>query len=144
MKAIALAILCLFTNFAFAHNMGKIIKKSKIIDSLSSLDKNIQLHDIEFEFSEYNLNPRSIWERITNTADLDIDEFNVKIHQAQKSYLVNCDIISGEYLFMGQSARYFILYKNCTKTDLKNNKSLEISLLPQIWDDWKYSARSLP
>jgi hypothetical protein len=123
--------------------MGRLVKKSKIIDSLGVFDSGIRPHDIEIEFSEYNFNPKSIIERFESTADLDIDEFNVKIHQAEKSYLVNCDIISGEYLFMGQSARYFILYKNCTKTNLKTRKAAEISLSPQIWDDWKYSADSL-
>jgi hypothetical protein len=144
MKSVILALLCFSFNFAYAHNMGNLVKKSKRIDSLSKFDHKVRPHDIQMEFSEYNLNPRSLIERIENTADLDIDEFNVKVHQAQKSYLVNCDIVSGEYLFMGQSARYFILYKNCTKTDLKTHKETKISFSPQIWDDWKYSARSLP
>ena len=138
MRILIWLLISTFSLAANAHNMSDTIKKAKIKRALAGVTQVNSKVKIDFEFSEYTLSLSAL-DVFANSGDQDIEEFRAKFSKGGEDHELNCDMVSGEYLVRQRSiAQYYIVYKNCTLTNLETYKRKDVSLSKQIWEDWKY------
>jgi hypothetical protein len=121
----------------YAHKMTDLIKKTKIVEAVRHLKPNIKPHDIEMSLPLHAFGISAMYQRLSNSADLDFDAFSFKVSASRE---LSCDIITGEYVYMDGNARYFLIFKNCIIQDDSGDKyPPERRLENIVWDDSQYN-----
>ena len=133
-------LIILFTGFLFlqsahAHNMREGLKKQKIKRALAHITTEIADHQIDITPNPLSWNLDFQWVRL-DPGDKDIDDVTVYTQINGEEYKITCEVLSGEY--GREKPIYFMVYENCTKTNMYNYKTKSISLAKQEWTDWKY------